>query len=61
MEDEKVIKALIHLTVMDDLVKQINKKKIKVLKNIYKDYFKGECDMTYAQFQNSIFKKNRVD
>lgn len=61
MEDEKVIKALIHLTVMDDLVKQINKKKINVLKGIYKDYFKGECDMTYAQFQNSIFKKNRVD
>jgi hypothetical protein len=61
MEDEIVIKALLHLTVMDNLVKQINKKKINILKNIYKDYFKGECDMTYAQFQNSIFKKNRVD
>jgi hypothetical protein len=61
MEDEKVITALLHLTVMDNLVKQINKKKINVLKGIYKDYFKGKCDMTYAQFQNSIFKKNRID
>lgn len=59
--DEKVIKALLHLTVMNDLVSQINKKKIKVLKEIYKDYFKGKCDITFAQFQNSIFKKNRVD
>ena len=61
MDNENIIKALLHLTVMNDLVGQINKKKIKVLKNIYKDYFKGKCDMTFTQFQNSIFKKNRVD
>jgi len=57
--DDNIIKTLIHLTIMNDLVKQINNKKIKILKQIYKQYFKDKTNMTYIQFQWSIFKKNK--
>lgn len=59
-QNNNIIKALLHLTIINDLVKQINNKKIKILKEIYIKYFKDKHNnITYNEFQSNIFKKIR--
>jgi hypothetical protein len=56
--DSKIINCLIHLTFMNDMVSQINKYKLNILKDIYKKYFLTS-NLTYNEFKNNIFKKKR--
>ena len=58
--DTKIINALIHLAFMNDMVSQINKYKLDVVKDIYKTYF-SKSKLTYAEFRKSIFKNKRPD
>jgi len=59
-DDTKIINALLHLAFMNDMVSQINKYKLDVLKDIYITYF-TTSNLTYNEFKKSIFKKKRPD
>ena len=60
MTDKDVIKSLMHLMVMNNLVEQINKNKIKISKDIYNRFFNKKFK-SYKEFHEAIFKKNRLD
>jgi hypothetical protein len=57
-DETKIINALLHLVFMNDVVSQINKYKLDVLKDIYTTYF-TTSNLTYNEFKQSIFKNKR--
>jgi hypothetical protein len=61
LNNELIIKSLIHLEYMNDIVNQINLYKKKICKSIYKKYIvTTNKELTYKQFYSIIFKNNRL-
>ena len=61
LNNELIIKSLIHLEYMNDIVNQINLYKKKICKAIYKKYIvTTNKELTYKQFYSIIFKNNRL-
>lgn len=59
-KETQIINSLLHLTYMNDMVYQINKYKLDIIKDIYKTYF-SNSNLTYEKFKKSIFKNKRPD
>jgi len=55
----EIDKNLLHLSNLNDITTQINRKKTQFAKYVYDNYIKDKSSDSYSDFVNKIFKKRR--